>query len=145
SLYHRKSNPLFRQLLQHLGAREDVRAVILPRTDVQRRLAESLRLPSLVVVDRAVDGQSLIALSDLVVSAVGTMIREAAALGVPAYTTFGGRLGGVDEMLIRQQRLWPLTDPRGLDIRKRTERTPRTRRDPSQLVDLALGALEGAV
>ena len=55
----------------------------------------------MIVPERAVDAQSLIALADLVVSAGGTMNREAAALGVPVYTTYGGRLGGVDEELIR--------------------------------------------
>ena len=45
----------------------------------------------------AIDAQSLVALSDLVVSAGGTMNREAVALGVPVYTTFAGRLGAVDE------------------------------------------------
>ena len=50
----------------------------------------------------AVDAQSLIALADLVVSAGGTMNREAAALGIPVYTTYGGQLGGVDETLIRK-------------------------------------------
>ena len=44
------------------------------------------------------------------------MNREAAALGVPVYTTYGGRLGGVDEALIREGRLKPLTDPRALDL-----------------------------
>ena len=47
------------------------------------------------------------------------MNREAAALGVPVYTTYGGRLGGVDEELIRQGRLRPLTDPRALELDKR--------------------------
>ena len=79
------------------------------------------------VADRprpAVDAQSLIALADLVVSAGGTMNREAAALGVPVYTTYGGRIGGVDEMLIREGRLRPLTDPRALELVKRTGASP---------------------
>ena len=61
----------------------------------------ALGLPSLLVPEHAVDAQSLIALADLVVSAGGTMNREAVALGVPVYTTFAGRLGAVDERLIR--------------------------------------------
>ena len=70
------------------------------------------------------------------------MNREAAALGVPVYTTYGGRLGGVDEELIRQGRLKPLTDPRALDIVKRADRaTTRVRRDPEVLLDLLLAAL----
>jgi predicted glycosyltransferase len=94
------------------------------------------------VPERAVDAQSLIALSDLVVSAGGTMNREAAALGVPVYTTYGGRLGGVDEELIRQGRLRPLTDPRALELTKR-DRGPRERirRDPQLMLDLLLSAL----
>ena len=70
-------------------------------------------LPSLHVPEHAVDAQSLVALADLVVSAGGTMNREAAALGTPVYTTFAGRLGAVDETLIRDGRLRPLTDAGG--------------------------------
>ena len=97
----------------------------------------------MVVPERAVDAQSLIALADLVVSAGGTMNREAAALGVPVYTTYGGRLGGVDEELIRAGRLRPLTDPRALDLVKRSDTgAGRVRRDPQVLLDLLLSALD---
>jgi predicted glycosyltransferase len=97
-----------------------------------------------IVPDEAVDAQSLIAFSDLVVSAGGTMNREAAALGVPVYTTYGGRLGGVDEQLIRDGRLRPLTDPRALDLHKRTaDESSRVRRDPQLMLDLLLSALPG--
>jgi predicted glycosyltransferase len=143
SLYHRKSNPLFPQVLDYLGRQEDVRAVVLPRTDEQRDYVRALGLPSTVVPDAAVDAQSLIAVADLVVSAGGTMNREAAALGVPVYTTYGGRLGGVDEALIRDGRLRPLTDPRALELVKRTETGTRARRDPAVLLDLLLSAQAG--
>jgi predicted glycosyltransferase len=122
SLYHRRSNPLFPQVLDHLGRDEEVQAIVLPRTDEQRAYVRQLELPSVQVPDRAVDGQSLIAFADLVVSAGGTMNREAVALGVPVYTTYGGRLGGVDEMLIREGRLIPLSDPRALDCASGTAR-----------------------
>jgi predicted glycosyltransferase len=142
SLYHRQSNPLFPLTLQHLGELVSVHAIVLPRTDEQRDYVRSLALPSVIVPERAVDAQSLIALSDVVVSAGGTMNREAAALGVPVYTTYGGRLGGVDEELIRQSRLRPLTDPRALDLVKRQRRSDdRLRRDPAVLLDLLLSAL----
>jgi predicted glycosyltransferase len=115
---------------------------VLPRTEEQRDFVRGLDLPSLVIPERAVDAQSLIALSDLVVSAGGTMNREAAALGVPVYTTYGGRLGGVDEELIRQGRLKPLTDPRALELRKRNnEGGQRMRRNPAEILDLLLSAL----
>ena len=122
SLYHRRSNPLFPQVLEHLGRNEDVHAIVIPRTEEQREYVRGLALPSVQVPERAVDAQSLIAFADLVVSAGGTMNREAVALGAPVYTTYGGRLGGVDEWLIREGRLIPLTDPRALDLRKRDGR-----------------------
>ena len=139
ALYHRRANPLFPELLDRLGRQEDLQAVVLPRTQEQGEYVRSLRLPSVVVPEHAVDAQSLIGLADLVVSAGGTMNREAAALGVPVYTTFGGRLGGVDEDLIREGRLVQITDPRALVVRRRdsAERT-RVRRDPAEFLDLLL-------
>jgi len=141
SLYHRHSNPLFPQTVDFLGRHGDVQAVVLPRTEEQREFVRGLDLPSLVIPERAVDAQSLIALSDLVVSAGGTMNREAAALGIPVYTTYGGRLGGVDEELIREGCLKPLTDPRALELRKRDGSAgtgTRIRRDPAELLELLL-------
>ncbi len=131
SLYHRHSNPLFPQTLEHLGLSEDVQAFVLPRTVEQHDYVKGLALPSVILPDEAVDAQSLIALADLVVSAGGTMNREAAALGVPVYTTYGGRLGGVDEELIRDGRLKPLTDTRALELKKRdpAAAAPRVRRE----------------
>ena len=141
SLYHRKSNPLFPRVLNYLGGRTDVQAVVLPRTDAQRRVVKALSLPSVIVTEDAVDAQSLIAASDLVVSAGGSMNREAVALGVPVYTTYGGRLGGVDEALIRSGRLRPLTDPRALELRKRDTTLDWPRRDPALLVDMILSTV----
>ena len=141
SLYHRHENPLFAQVLERLGRDEAVHAVVLPRTSEQRSVLHSLALPSLHVPEHAVDAQSLVALADLVVSAGGTMNREAAALGTPVYTTFAGRLGAVDEALIRAGRLRPLTTPDELAVRKREpDETTRVRRDPRLLLDLLLSA-----
>ena len=142
SLYHRHANPLFPQTLDHLGRLEHVHAFVLPRTEEQREFVRALELPSVILPERAVDAQSLIALADVVVSAGGTMNREAAALGVPVYTTYGGRLGGVDEELIRERRLKPLTDPRALELRKRDESSSRVRRDPVEMLQLLLSALD---
>jgi len=144
SLYHRHANRLFPVLLRTLGADERVSAVVLPRTEEQRAEIERLGLPSVVLPERAVDAQSLIALADLVVSAGGTMNREAVALGVPVYTTYGGRLGAVDEELIRAGRLVPLTDPLGLVLARRERGADaRVRRDPAVLLDLLLTPLSG--
>jgi predicted glycosyltransferase len=144
SLYHRKSNPLFPKVLDRLGRDEGVHAVVLPRTQAQREFITNLRLPSVIVPPGAVEAQSLVALADLVLSAGGTMNREAAALGTPVYTTYGGRLGGVDEALIRSGRLRPLTDARALVLEKRNAEATPVRRDPSPLVETILGTVGAA-
>ena len=141
SLYHRKANRLFPAVLAELGRREDVHAVVVPRTAAQREYVRSLRFPSLIVPEQAVDAQSLIALADVVVSAGGTMNREAVALGTPVYTIYGGRLGGVDERLIAERRLLPLTDPRAIEVRRhRHEERVVHRRDPQLLLEWMLEA-----
>jgi len=137
SLYHRHANPLFPEALRALGARDDVHVVVLPRIEGQRDFVRSLSLPSVIVPEHAVDAQSLIAFADFVVSAGGTMNREAVSLGVPVYTVFGGKLGAVDEQLIREGKLRALTDPAAIEIRKRDEQAfTRVRRDPADLLDL---------
>ena len=141
ALYHRHSNPLFPRLLDHLGRNENVHAVVIPRTPDQRDYVRKLALPSLIVPPGAVDAQSLIALADLVVSAGGTMNREAAALGVPVYTTFEGRLGGVDEALIGEGRLRPLSDPTALELVRRDSAGKRVRREPAEMLELLMSGL----
>jgi uncharacterized protein len=142
SLYHRHGNPLFGDVLRRLGADATVQAVVLPRTREQRAEIAQLGLPSLVLPERAVDAQSLVALSDLVVSAGGTMNREAVALGAPVYTTFAGRVGAVDEGLIREGRLRSLASADELVLEKRApDARTRVERDPALLLDLMLTAL----
>jgi uncharacterized protein len=121
SLYHRFENDLFARVLERLGeasaAADGVQPVVLPRVDSQR--AELAKVSGFTVPDRAIDAQSLIAYADLVISAGGTMNREAVALGTPVYTTFEGRLGAVDERLIEEGRLRKLQAPEDLDLGKR--------------------------
>ena len=90
----------------------------------------------------AIDAQSLIAYADLVVSAGGTMNREAVALGVPVRTIFSGRMGAVDEALIAAGTMRPLTDPDELELVRRptAEIGPVRPRDPALLVDAVLEA-----
>ena len=142
SLYHREVNPLFGDVLERLGQDPVVRAVVLPRTAEQRAEIVGRELPSVVVPEHAVDAQSLVALSDLVVSAGGTMNREAVALGVPVYTTFAGRLGAVDTALVEAGRLRVLTSAEDLRVEKRAGPSMPTERDPAVMLDLLLTALE---
>jgi predicted glycosyltransferase len=129
-------------VLERLGTDSDVQAVVLPRTRDQRDAIRALALPSLVVPERAVDARSVVALADLVVSAGGTMNREAVALGTPVYTTFAGRLGAVDERLIADGLLRPLDSAGELAVVKKEQReTARPDRDPAMLLDLMLSAL----
>ncbi len=145
SLYHRHGNPLFADVLERLGGDTAVHAVVLPRTPDQRDAIRRAALPSLVLPDHAVDAQSLIALVDLVISAGGTMNREAVALGTPVWTTFAGRLGAVDELLIAEGRLAELTDAGALDLRKKTAPAAVNERDPELMLDLLLSALDARV
>jgi predicted glycosyltransferase len=134
SLYHRFENDLFGSVLERLRGSQ---TVVLPRTAEQR---ESLiRAGGFVVPGRTIDAQSLIAYADLVVSAGGTMNREAVALGTPVFTVFEGRLGAVDEHLIASGALRRLTDPEQVQLTKRPpadRARGRIRRDPALLVDL---------
>jgi predicted glycosyltransferase len=143
SLYHRHGNPLFSEVLERLGRDPEVQAVVLPRTGAQAEAIQSLGLPSLVLPQHAVDAQSLVAHCDLVVSAGGTMNREAVALGVPVYTTFAGEIGAVDEALIRDGRLRTLVSADDLVLEKRPASAPLQTREPALLLDLLLTALEG--
>ncbi len=125
SLYHRFENDLFSAVLaraREQAETEGVQVVVLPRTEDQR--AELAGVPGFVVPPHAIDAQSLIAYADLVVSAGGTMNREAVALGTPVYTTFEGRLGAVDERLIAEGRLRKLSDPAELSFAERAPGRP---------------------
>ena len=141
SLYHRHGNPLFAGVLERLGRDPAVQAVVLPRTPSQRAWLRHVELPSLVVPERAIDAHSLIALADLVVSAGGTMNREAVALGSPVWTTFAGRMGAVDETLLEDGRLRLLTDPGDLRLVKKERSARPVKRDPALMLDLMLTAL----
>ncbi len=138
SLYHRFENDLFARVLERLRGTQ---TVVLPRTTEQRE--ELARAGGFVIPERAIDAPSLIAFADVVVSAGGTMNREAVALGTPVYTTFEGRPGALDELLLREGRLKRLQDPGDIHLEKRTEAAvERVRRDPRILVELLLSALD---
>lgn len=141
SAYH-ADNPLYAEVIDHLAASEATTAVVIPRTERQAAELRARADDSLIVPERAVDAQSLIAYADVVVSAGGTMNREAVALGTPVYTIFSGRMGAVDEKLIAEGRLRLLERAADLELVKRdSEPGPRDPRDPALLAD----AVETAV
>jgi predicted glycosyltransferase len=136
SLYHRFENPLFARVLDRLRGEQ---AVVLPRTPEQRA-----ELDGFIVPAQAIDAQSLIAHADLVISAGGTMNREAVALGAPVWTTFEGRPGAVDDALIADGRLRRLTRAEDVELVKRPPSDGRRRRrDPALLADLLLSPIGG--
>jgi hypothetical protein len=141
SEYHAR-NDVYGAATRRLADAEGVQAVVIPRTERQGAEVRAMGAPNLVVPEHAIDAQSLIAFADLVVSAGGTMNREAVALGTPVYTTFAGRMGGVDEALIADGRLRVLSDPAELQLRKREAPVGVLgSRDPDFLVESVLGAI----
>ncbi|HEX2161909.1 MAG TPA: DUF354 domain-containing protein [Thermoleophilaceae bacterium] len=153
SLYHRHESSVFPRVLERL--RDRAQTVVLPRTPRQRQeiaaiaADRSAQDPAssasdaarLIVPDRAIDAQSLIAHADLVVSGGGTMNREAVALGAPVFTTFEGRLGAVDERLLADGRLRRLENPEQVEVVKRAAPSAdRIRRDPRVLAEMLLSA-----
>jgi uncharacterized protein len=129
--YHNtESEKLFARLMHRVCTQPGTRAVLLPRN--QRQAAE-LRSQSpewfrdgrTLIPPRALDALNLIWHSDLVVSAGGTMNREAAALGVPVYSLFRGEIGAVDHELARQGRLVMIENAEEVDRKVRLERRHR--------------------
>jgi predicted glycosyltransferase len=110
--YHNpEAETLFVEVVEFLGAKQGVRMVILPRTAGAQREFVYRTWPrwceerKIIIPQHALDGLNLVWFSDLVVSGGGTMNREAAALGVPVYSIFRGKLGAVDRYLAREGRL----------------------------------------
>jgi len=140
SLYHRFENDLFAQVIGRLSdaAADGMQTVVLPRVAAQREQLDSLA--GLIVPDHAIDAQSLIAFSDVMISAGGTMNREAVALGTPVFTTFAGRPGAVDDALIVEGRMRRLASADEIPLARRERAdVERTRRDPALLAQLLLG------
>jgi len=130
ALYHRFENELFDELLAWLGTAENVKVVLLPRADADRTRVKERKLPNVIVPREVLEGANLIAAADLVISAGGTMNREAAALGTPAASVYQGKWAAVDEELLREGRLQRLTskdDFRLLPLRKKEFAQPRSR------------------
>lgn len=117
ALYHRFENPLFEKCLEYLAAGKAT-VVVLPRTKDQETVLKK-RFPHFIYPEKIVDGPSLIKEADLVVSAGGTMNREAAVLGTPAYTIFAGKIGAVDSYLLKQGLLRKVEKPEDIVVARK--------------------------
>jgi uncharacterized protein len=130
ALYHRFQNTLFDEALTILLTNENVQVILLPRNEAQRAAYGPAK--GLIIPAAPLHGANLIAASDLVISAGGTINREAAALGVPAASIYAGRWAAVDEELVKEGRLQRVTntdDLRRLRIEKKRAATPRGSRE----------------
>ena len=101
--YHRFENDLFDELLAYLASKQAVYTLFLPRIQSQSQTVQ--QFPNLHLAQKVYDGPDLLYCADGVISGGGTMNREAAVLGTPAYTVFKGRMGAVDKYLMQRNRL----------------------------------------
>jgi predicted glycosyltransferase len=145
ALYHRFENDLFNELLERLSARAGVKLILLARTKAQRTLYQERASANLILPSVALDGANLIASADMVISAGGTMNREAAALGVPAVTIYAGRWAAIDEELVREGRLKRIATRQDLEAlpveKKRETHARRALHVRSEVATLILGEL----
>jgi uncharacterized protein len=128
ALYHRFQNTLFDDALAMLLANDNVQVILLPRNEAQRAAYSAGAGRHLIVPAAPLDGANLINASDLVISAGGTINREAAALGVPAFSIYAGQWASVDEELVKEgrlQRISSAADLEKLRIQKKQTANPR--------------------
>ncbi len=142
ALYHRFENELFDELLVSLSTNQEVKIILLPRSAAQRADYETREWTNLIMPREALDGANLIAAADLVVSAGGTMNREAAALGVPAVSIYAGKWAAIDEELVNEGRLKKIDSRKqveSLAVRKKPAASPRgARAVRAEIVKLVL-------
>src|ERR1700730_15410688 len=109
--YHNPdSDSLFHGAVEHLAKQPEVKMIMLPRnarqaTQIRDLWPQLVSQGRILIPERVVDGLNIIWYSDFVISGGGTMNREAAALGIPVYSIFRGKIGAVDRYLAEQGRL----------------------------------------
>jgi predicted glycosyltransferase len=142
--YHNeRGESLFFEMMAFLLNDPRVRVVLMPRNAKQAQWIRQNKpgwfSNSRVVIPAGpMDGLNVIFHSDLVVSGGGTMNREAAALGVPAYSILAGKVGAVDRALERSGQLTLVTSPKDFVQKIKLVRRPR----PLKLPACAASAFE---
>jgi predicted glycosyltransferase len=140
ALYHRFQNTLFDDALGMLLANENVQVILLPRNEAQRAAYSGKRL---IIPSEPLDGANLIAASDLVISAGGTINREAAALGVPGVSIYAGKWAAVDEELVKEGRLQRISNAAELSkLRLTKKQTANPRRSIAVIDEVVQQILE---
>lgn len=109
AIYHSVASPPFEQALRVICRQEDIICVTLARHPEQIAPIEELGLPNCVVLDAAIDSRSLMYAADVMIGAGGTMTREAALMGIPTWSLFGGPTPAVDLWLESRGMLARLT------------------------------------
>ncbi|MFC2168340.1 DUF354 domain-containing protein [Acidobacteriota bacterium] len=150
-----KSNELFEEVIEFLASKPHIQAIILPRTvmqgeEIKKNWAAYFNDSKISIPDQVFNGLDLIWYSDLVISGGGTMNREAAALRVPVYSIFGGKIGTVDRYLADTGRL-TILEKRN-DVQSKIKLIPRKRPEKpghtdsvtlTSIVDEIVKAVEG--
>lgn len=109
--YHNpEAEILLKAALDRFVGNAEARIILLPRNkrqDAELREAwpDAIASGKILIPDHVEDGMNLIWNSDLVISGGGTMNREAAAMRVPVYSIFRGKIGAVDRYLADEGRL----------------------------------------
>jgi uncharacterized protein len=109
--YHNpEAEVLLKAALDRFVRDPEARIILLPRNkrqeaELRDAWGEAISSGKILIPGHVEDGMNLIWNSDLVISGGGTMNREAAAMRVPVYSIFRGKIGAVDRYLADEGRL----------------------------------------
>lgn len=153
--YHnREGELLFINCMEYLVRNiKKPKVVVLPRNGnqegfIRQHWAGPLASGKLSIPGKVVNGLNLIWHSDLVISGGGTINREAAALSVPVYSIFQGKMGAVDRYLAENGKLNPIRDKSDLGRislvkRNRSKRPSRNNSALGEIVGNIKNIVEG--
>lgn len=103
-----KSEILQNKLIEIFSIKPNVKIILIARDKEQESiLVKKFKEKNIkfFIPEQILNGPSLINNCDLLIGGGGTMNREAAVLGIPAYSFFGGKVGDVDLFLVNQNKL----------------------------------------
>lgn len=139
SLYHRGvKNEIYLDIIDYLGNKPNICVVYFGRNKDQINQLKKKEYSNFIIPDKAIDAPSLIKKADLVISAGGTMNREAVALGTPVYTILALKMGGVDRHLIKSKYLKELSCVNDIILKKKSRSINLKSTSPKTLVDIFL-------